>query len=310
MPEARTTFWEQVYGLREKGMIPRDWGRGHLSEFLQKPIGRFAYRTISTLPSNYHISREGEGMGNAVQNGSDPKVWRVGRGQFRLIEDPDDDAATQEAEMRMAKNRAEERRSKKVRGEGYRAEAPYSDGGPSNRLGLQTEPETGHPDLYPSIPVTLTPSEHRSLTGRVAEQKAMYIVNKHLKDKYGNQVEIDEDQDGADLRVSVEGKTERIEVKGTESPTLAWPELEVSSRESHDALKKGDTSMYRVVDVSGTNPRIYILEHGQHFTLEPESRWAVRRVPLADDRYPLRGQPYRYDLPHDPVAVDDWEALE
>ncbi len=310
MPEARTTFWEQVYGLREKGMIPRDWGRGHLREFLQKPIGRFAYRTISTLPSNYHISRDGDGMGTAVGNGSAPKVWRVGRGRFRLIGDTDDDAATQQAEMRLAKNRAEELRSKKVLGEGYSTEAPMSVGDRPDRYGPQSESEPGYSDLYPSVPISLTSSEHRALTGRVAEQKAMYIVNKHLKDKYGIQVEIEEDQDGADLKVSIDGKTERIEVKGTESPTLAWPELEVSSRESHDALEKGDTSMYRVVDVSGTNPRIYVLTHGQHFTLEPEPRWAVRRVPLGDDRYPLRGQPYRYDLPHDPLAVDDWEALE
>ena len=27
------------------------------------------------------------------------------------------------------------------------------------------------------------------------------------------------------------------------------------------------------------------------------------------DRYPLRGQPFRYDRPFDPVAEDDWEVL-
>ena len=308
MTGAQGTFWEQVYGLRERGVIPRDWGRGHLSEHLQKPVGRFAYRTISTLPSNYQISRDGDGMGTAVRNGSAPRVWRVGRGRFRLIEDPDDDPATQEAEMTMAMNRAEDLRSKKVQGGGYRTEY-YRSGDPPGRLGPDTEQVTGHHDMYPSIPVTLTSYERQALSGRVAEQKAMYIVNKHLKDKYGNQVEIEEDQDGADLRVSAHGKTERIEVKGTESPTLAWPELEVSGQESRDALEKGDASMYRVVDVSGANPRIYVLTHGQHFTLEPELKWAVKRVPLGDDRYPLRGQPYRYDRPYDPVAVDEWEAL-
>ena len=310
MTGTQGTFWEQVYALRESRMIPRDWGRGHLSEFLQKPVGRFAYRTIGTLPSNYHISREGDGVGTAVRNGSVPKVWRVGRGRFRLIEDPDDDVATQQAEVRAAKSRAEESRSTRVPGEGYPTGAPRSGGGPSEQPGLQTEQVTGHPDLYPSVPITLTSSERQALGSRVAEQKAMYIVNKHLKDKYGARVEIEEDQDGADLRISVDGKTERIEVTGTESPTLAWPELEVSSQESHDALKEGDTSMYRVVDVSGTSPRIYVLTHGQHFTLEPELRWAVKRVQLGDDRYPLRGQPYRYNSPYDPVALDDWEALE
>jgi len=28
------------------------------------------------------------------------------------------------------------------------------------------------------------------------------------------------------------------------------------------------------------------------------------------DQYPLRGTPYRYDSPTEPVAVDDWEALK
>ena len=68
--------------------------------------------------------------------------------------------------------------------------------------------------------------------------------------------------------------------------------------------------MYRVVDVDGEEPRICILTYGQHFTLEPEPRWAVKRVPLEDDRYPLRGEPYRYDLPYEPVAQDDWEVRE
>ena len=249
-------------------------------------------------------------MGYFVKDGSPPKVWRVGRGLYRLIADPDDDAATQEAETTRAKNLAEELRSRNGRRGDQPREAPAASPNRLARPGPETQSVSGSPELYPSIPVTLTPSERQALAGRVAEQKAMYIVNKHLKDKYGSQAEIEEDRGGADLRVSVDGKTERIEVKGTESSTLAWPELEVSSRKAHDALESGDTSMYRVVDVSGANPRIYVLAHGRHFTLEPETRWAVKRVPLGDDRYPLRGQPYRYERPYDPVAEDEWEALE
>ena len=140
----------------------------------------------------------------------------------------------------------------------------------------------------------------------------MYIVNKHLKDKYGDQAEIEEDRDGADLRVSVDGQTERIEVKGTESSTLAWSQLKVSSQKSHDALKEGDTSMYRVVDVSSARTRASTslrMDGTSLWSLRP--RWTVKRVPLGgQDRYPLRGEPYRYDRPYDPVAEDDWEALE
>lgn len=117
---------------------------------------------------------------------------------------------------------------------------------------------------------------------------------------------VEQNRDGADLKISVDGRIERVVVKGTESPTLDWRELKVSSRESHDALISGDALMYRVVDVSGPNPRIYVLTYGRHFTLEPEPRWAIKHVPPRDDRYPLRGEPYRFDLPHEPVAGDDW----
>ena len=89
-------------------------------------------------------------------------------------------------------------------------------------------------------------------------------------------------------------------MKGTESPTIAWQQLKVSSQKSHDALENRDASMYRVVHVNGPCPRIYILAYGRDFTLEPEPRWAVKRVPPKDDRYPLRGEPYRYELPYDP----------
>ena len=34
------------------------------------------------------------------------------------------------------------------------------------------------------------------------------------------------------------------------------------------------------------------------------------RLPRKIGRYPLRGKPYRYDLPCDSVAVRDWEVRE
>lgn len=147
--------------------------------------------------------------------------------------------------------------------------------------------------------------------GLNTEQKALYIVEKHIRSEHGKQVEIEEDRDGADLRVSVDGHTvKRIEVKGTRSQDLAWQKLKVSSQRSHDALKNGEVEMYRVVDVDGERPSIYVLVHGRDFTLEHEPRWAVKQTTWEHDRYPLRGRPYRYDLPYDPVAQDEWEALE
>ena len=99
-------------------------------------------------------------------------------------------------------------------------------------------------------------------------------------------------------------------------PTLKRPcelgpsQLKVSSQKSYDALKSGDALMYRVIGVGSANPRIFILRYGRDFTLKPEPRWAVKLVPPKGDRYPLRGEPYRYDLPYDPVAADEWEIQE
>ena len=311
------TFLDQLYSLREKGLIPRDWKRGHLFEHLE---GSFKRTTINSLPGNYSISREGDGIGDSVKNGADPKAWRVGRGQFQLIKDPEDDVETQNAEMERALERAEELRVGKKRFIVRHTETPVPPPRP-DRSGPQTRAALGSPDpkrhdmpasdRYPSVPITLTESERQTVAAfRTTERKALFIVLKHLVDEYGDQATIEEDRDGADLKVSARGKSERIEVKGTESPTIAWQQLKVSSQKSHDALENRDASMYRVVDVNGPCPRIYVLTYGRDFTLEPEPRWAVKRVPPKDGRYPLRGEPYRYDLPYDPVAADEWEVRE
>ena len=303
------TSWEHIYRAREEGRIPRVWKRGHLREHLQEPAGPFSRNTINAIPSNYYITNTGSEMGYLVRMGDDPRVWLVGRGQYQLIRDPDDDAATQEAEARRAAGLAEELRSRNGSG----GEQPHEAPTPYPESPVRPDPETqsvpGSPDLYPSVPVALTSTDLTNLDGLSTENKALYIVHKHLLAEYGDQAEVEEDRDGADLRVSVDGRIERIEVKGTESSTLAWPQLKVSSQKSHDALISGDASIYRVVEVSSANPRIYFLTHGRHFNLEPEPRWAVKRVPQGDSRYPLRGEPYRYDRPYDPVAAEEWEAL-
>ena len=158
--------------------------------------------------------------------------------------------------------------------------------------------------------VSLDHSDRQRLAGlRTTEDKAMFIVEKYLDDKYQGKARVMEDKDGADLRCSIDGKAERIEVKGTSSSTIAWQKLKVSSQKSYESLKSGDVLMYRVVDVNGPRPRIYILAHGKDFTMEPEARWAVRRIAPKDNRYPLRGEPYRYNLPFDPVVDEEWEVV-
>ena len=138
------------------------------------------------------------------------------------------------------------------------------------------------------------------------EKKAELIV-RCLLEKAGSQVEYD--RDGVDLKASCNGKTTRIEVKGTKAKDIAWNKLKVSSLKSYKALKSGSASMYRVVDVESKNLKIYVLEHGRDFRLEPEPRWSVKPANSRDqDRYPLRGIPYRYDRPSDPpIPLEDWE---
>ena len=311
------TFWEHVYDLRKQGLIDRVWKTTYLSEHLE---GSYAASTITVDPYNYSISREGDGIGYFVKRGEVPRAWRVGRGQFQLIADPDDDMETQTVERDRSVERAEEIRSRKKRSIGHHIKSPTPLPDRPDQPSPQPGAAPGSPvpkgqsvsasDRYTSISITLTESERQSLVSLTTEKKAEALVRKHLDDKYGGQARIQEDEDGVDLVVSVDGKIERIEVKGTESPTIAWQQLKVSSQKSQDALEHGDASMYRVVDVAGSRPRIYILTYGEHFTLEPELRWAVKRVAPEDDRYPLRGEPYRYDLPYDPVAKDEWKARE
>ena len=299
-----TTFWEHVYNLRERGQITRTWKPGDLARHLEDT---FAANNISVNPYNSSISIEGDKIGDYVKKGGQPKAWRVGRGQFQLTEDPDDDIETQRAQMELATGRAEQLRTRNKRTLVRYAEVPS----PSlHRPSPKPKSESVSSSLYPTIPITPTEDLRRKMVGLRTEQKAVAIVRSYLLAKYGGRAEIKKDRDGADLKVTIDRKTERIEVKGTEKSDIAWSQLKVSSQQSHDALASGDVSIYRVVDVNSANPRIYILTYGKHFMLEPEPRWAVKRVSPKDERYPLRGEPYHYERPFDAVASDDWEILQ
>lgn len=161
-----------------------------------------------------------------------------------------------------------------------------------------------------SFCVPLTASELREIDGFSTAKKAEWIVRKHIERRFGAEVGIERDHEGADLRVSKNGSTERIEVKGTKSRDLAWAQLKVSSRASYAALSSGAASMYRVTDVDGSEPRVHVLKYGRDYELIPEPRWAARRVRGgASNSYPLRGRPYRYEEPYEAVATSQWDVL-
>jgi hypothetical protein len=93
------SFWDEDYSLRKTGAIPRVWTRDNLRLHLLRP---YVPNSINTIPSNGSMGRDGKQIGNYVKNGQEAKAWRVGSGEFQLVVDPDDDAATQDAERRRA----------------------------------------------------------------------------------------------------------------------------------------------------------------------------------------------------------------
>ncbi len=109
------TFWEEVYELRKRRLIPRVWKRADLRPHLQKPNGQYAKSAVDTIPANASISLRRDEMGNYVRNRkSDPKAWRIGSpqsGEYKLVVDPEDDLDTQEKEHLLAMLRAMELRA-------------------------------------------------------------------------------------------------------------------------------------------------------------------------------------------------------
>jgi hypothetical protein len=94
---------------------------------------------------------------------------------------------------------------------------------------------------------------------------------------------------GADLnfRPTPDSPSQAVEVKGTEFDGLAWGQLKVSSPDSMRLLESG-APVYRVSNVFGCAPKIYVLLHGKDFVLQPEPRWAFKSVrrgaPVSGDR--------------------------
>jgi len=84
---------------------------------------------------------------------------------------------------------------------------------------------------------------------------------------------------GADLnfRPTPAAASQAVEVKGTEFDGLAWSQLKVSSADSMKLIE-GGAPVYRVCNVFGRAPRIYVLLHGKDFLLQPEPRWAFKSV--------------------------------
>lgn len=94
------SFWDDIYRLREQGLIPPVWTRADIRPHL---LGAYTPNTIGTVPSNASMTRDGKQIGDYVKHGRDAQAWRVGPGKFRLIVDPADASSRRNAERLRAK---------------------------------------------------------------------------------------------------------------------------------------------------------------------------------------------------------------
>lgn len=110
------------------------------------------------------------------------------------------------------------------------------------------------------------------------EARAMEIACVHLRRQHPDCV-FEPPVAGADLnyRATADSSSQAVEVKGTEFDGLAWSQLKVSSPDSMRLLE-GGAPVYRVSNVFGRAPKIYVLLHGRDFLLQPEPRWAFKSV--------------------------------
>ena len=257
------SFWEEIRQLRSLKQIPRRWKRADIRPFLR---GKFAANTIDRCPSNQSMTGDGRLRGNFILRGNKPEAWRIGRGTFELIEDPEDPIDVQRLQRVEASRVCQKK-------------APRLENSVSRRTLLD---HSQLADRNRAIEIQLTDNEYSRISQlKKTEDKAVNVVERYLKDKHGEQnIEIDRHIRGADLRIvfrSEGRKEEIIEVKGTASPHISWNQLKVSSQQSHDNLRAG-IPLYRVTNVNSRTPRILILKHGRDFVMEPEPRWAVRPV--------------------------------
>jgi hypothetical protein len=133
------------------------------------------------------------------------------------------------------------------------------------------------------IPFTVLPAKFKELNRKYpknVEKRAEEIISDYLLNEFENSsIEQAGKEVGADLILSVDGKPDQlIEVKGTADQTLAWSKLKVSSQKSHDRLVEEKVPIFRVTAVFERQVCIYVMKWGEDFLLEPEDRWAVKKV--------------------------------
>jgi hypothetical protein len=81
IPGSAATFWQTIYDLRKRNLIPKQWSKEDIRPHLRD---RFKKNTINTVPANESVSRDGSIKGDYVKRGRAAKAYRVDRGLFEL----------------------------------------------------------------------------------------------------------------------------------------------------------------------------------------------------------------------------------
>ena len=112
-----------------------------------------------------------------------------------------------------------------------------------------------------------------------------------------------------------------VQPKSVESDKGFFTPIPIALAESERQAMAGLSTEQKAMAIV----RDYLVKKYSHHTESEEDRESAdisvsidgvtviieaKRVTPKNDRYPLRGKPYRYDRPYDPVAFDDWEILK
>ena len=101
---------------------------------------------------------------------------------------------------------------------------------------------------------------------------AVEIAKEYFKQVYSNPQFPITDK-GIDLTVINGSNVEHFEIKGTEDNKISFPKLKVSGKPCYNHLTTGKTTLLRITKIRQKEVNIYLLKHGEHFTLAPEDRW-------------------------------------
>ena len=80
------TFYQHIIALRGENKIPKIWSMPDIRPFLKN---NFSPNAINVLPANSSMTPDGKVKGDFVKKGQEPKFYRMGRGQYIVVNEYD-----------------------------------------------------------------------------------------------------------------------------------------------------------------------------------------------------------------------------